>query len=270
MEQPSGEVPERSAPPDEPTAGQAGPSEPEQPSTPEQPSDPAASSDPAEPDGPKEPEQPATAPGRAWSTSALALLSMSAVLLAGATAWHLGAVFLDIAPSNTVSQQYRQQVDEWVYPEFEQNWKLFAPNPLQQNIAVEARVQTLGQDGSHHTGQWIGLTAQDVARIRHNPIPGHVDQNLLRRAWDLYSGSHNSNGDATDGQRSELHQQYLKRIVLQRLGREQQGERVVEVQLRAGTTSVSPPPWSSESWATGTSYQETPWWPVSDQDYAGL
>lgn len=248
MEQPSGGEPDESVPaPDDDAASQEAP--------------PAPTGDP---------EQPATAAGRTWSTPALAALSLTAVLLLGATAWHLFAVFLHVAPSNSMSQKYQKQVDPWIYPEFEQNWKLFAPNPLQQNVAVEARVMTLGADGTHHTHEWVGLTQQDVTGIRHNPAPGHVSQNLLRRAWDVYSGAHNDQGQSTNGQSGDLFQQYLKRIALQRLGRQWQGEQIIQVQLRSATSNVAPPSWSSERWSTAPTYQELQWWPVTDQDYVGL
>ncbi|MGA5701926.1 DUF5819 family protein [Peterkaempfera bronchialis] len=265
MEQPSGgEASEQSAAsvPDEP-AVQDDPAAPSA-TTPEDPaSDDPASEDPAS-------EDPASPVGRTWSTPAQAALSLGAVVLLVVGAWHLAMVFLHVAPASSVTQKYQTQVDAWVYPEFEQNWKLFAPNPLQQNITVDARVKTLGADGSQHTGSWVGLTAQDIADIRHNPLPSHVEQNLLRRAWDVYSSSHNEQGDNTGGQRGDLLQQYIKRIALQRLGRDWHGEQVVEVQLRTGTDSVAPPPWSTETWPLGAAYRELPWWPVTDQDYAGL
>lgn len=42
---------------------------------------------------------------------------------------HVAMVFLHVAPDNTVSKEYGEEVGAWVFPEFEQNWKLFAPNP---------------------------------------------------------------------------------------------------------------------------------------------
>ena len=56
-------------------------------------------------------------------------------------------VFLHVAPSNTVTKQHGTAIDDWIYPEFEQNWKLFAPNPLQQNIAVQVRAEVRTADG---------------------------------------------------------------------------------------------------------------------------
>lgn len=203
---------------------------------------------------------------RVWSPPALAVLVTGAVVLVGCTLGFLGAVFLHVAPPNTLYQQYQGQVDGLIYPEFEQNWKLFAPDPLQQNVTVDARVRT--EHGA--IGGWIGLTAQDIAAIRGNPIPSHADQNVLRRAWDFYDSTHTAQDDSATGPNGGLAQEYLKRIALQRIGREADGAAVTAIQLRAGTTSVAPPPWSRQTWSTQTQYRELGWWPVDDQDYRGL
>ena len=62
-------------------------------------------------------------------------------------------------------------IDDYVYPEFEQNWKLFAPNPLQQNIAVQARAEIANDDGTAKTTGWFDLSAQDGEAIDHNLAP---------------------------------------------------------------------------------------------------
>ncbi|GAA1068868.1 hypothetical protein GCM10009665_73890 [Kitasatospora nipponensis] len=210
-------------------------------------------------------QAPRPAAERVWSLPALAVLGTAGVVLLTCTAVFLGAVFLHVAPSNTLGQRYQAQVDGVIYPEFEQNWKLFAPNPLQQNISVDARVRT-----SEGTGEWIALTAQDIAAIRGNPVPSHADQNLLRRAWDFYDSTHDSQDESATGPRGPLAVEYLKRIALQRIGRTVGGSPITGVELRCGTTAVAPPPWSRESGSAQPQYRELPWWTVDDQDYRGL
>ena len=119
------------------------------------------------------------------------------VVVAVAVAVHLAMVFLHVAPENTLSKRYGTAVDDYVYPEFEQNWKLFAPNPLQQNIAVHARARVRLPDGTKDITGWVDLSAQDGRRIRGNPFPSHVSQNELRRAWDFYTGSHDGRTSPT-------------------------------------------------------------------------
>ncbi|GAA2261792.1 MULTISPECIES: DUF5819 family protein [Kitasatospora] len=208
--------------------------------------------------------------GRGWSLPALAVLCCAAAFLIGGSAVFLGALFLQSAPPNALSQRYRAQLGGIVYPEFEQNWKLFAPNPLQQNITVDARVQTISDTGRIRTRDWVGLTAQDIAAIRHNPAPSHADQNLLRRAWDLYDSTHSAGDGTAVGERGKAAEEYLKRVALQRFGRTAGGERILQIQFRVGTATIAPPAWSGEEVPTGTSYRELAWWPVDEDDYRGL
>ncbi|MFF5358058.1 DUF5819 family protein [Streptomyces scabiei] len=186
------------------------------------------------------------------------------------TCVHLGLVFLHIAPSNTLTKQHGRAVDEWVYPEFEQNWKLFAPNPLQQNIAVQARAEVRTADGERRQTGWYDLSALDGAAIDGNPLPSHTQQNELRRAWDFYVSTHDAENRATTS-RGDLSQRYVRRIVVMRLDREGAGEpgAVIErIQLRSRTTNVPAPEWSEEKVSDKPVVRELPWWQVTDDDRA--
>ncbi|MGW6703771.1 DUF5819 family protein [Streptomyces sp. NPDC054956] len=226
--------------------------------------------EPPEGGAPPSPRAPGIA-GLSTPYRVVAALALGAVAVAAC--WHLALVFLHVAPSNTVSKQNADMVDGWVYPEFEQNWKLFAPNPLQQNIAVQVRVEVRTDEGVLVTGNWRDLSAEDGLAIHHNPLPSHTQQNELRRAWDFFTGSHDED-NKSNGARGELSEQYLRRIALDRLdprtdadmavgkgGRLAVG-RLVRIQLRAATTEVPAPKWSDEKADTQTYYRELPWWTV--------
>jgi hypothetical protein len=191
--------------------------------------------------------------------AALALSAMG-LLACG----HLAVIFLHVAPANTLTKQHGDVVDEWVYPEFEQNWKLFAPNPLQQNISVHARAEVSGADG-RITTRWINLSQQDGEAIRGNLLPSHVDQNELRRAWDFYTGSHDSENRAI-GLRGELSERYIRRIVIVRLAERDYGGTVERIQVRSAVRSVGAPPWSDEKISTQPDYRVLPWWTVTPSD----
>ncbi|MGW3156599.1 DUF5819 family protein [Streptomyces sp. NPDC001089] len=181
---------------------------------------------------------------------------------------HLGMVFLHVAPSNTVTKQHGKAIDEWVYPEFEQNWKLFAPNPLQQNIDVQVRARVRGTDGSATETGWYDLSALDGAAIDGNLLPSHTQQNELRRAWDFYVGTHD-NDNRPVGLRGDLSERYLRRVVLLRLAREEAGGKgalVERVQVRSRTTNVPPPDWSDEQVSERPVLRELPWWTVTEKD----
>ncbi|WP_432097618.1 DUF5819 family protein [Streptomyces sp. bgisy100] len=193
---------------------------------------------------------------------------MTATVLLAAALAHLALVFLSIAPANAITARYEERIDAYVYPEFGQDWKLFAPNPMQRNDAVAARVRTRGEDGVLHTWAWVNLTDQDVGIIRGNPAPSHVHQNMLRRAWESYVATHSQ--QATDRLRSELAADYLLRVALQRMGRVRHGEPVVGLQIGVRMTMVPPPAWKTEKETDTPTFRKLRWWPVTDQDYKGL
>ncbi|URM90695.1 DUF5819 family protein [Streptomyces sp. MRC013] len=180
--------------------------------------------------------------------------------------FHVGVVFLHVAPSNTLSKRYGGTVDDWVMPEFEQNWKLFAPNPLQQNVAVQVRAE-VARDGTREVTPWIDLTAEDAAAIRGNPFPSHVQQNELRRAWDFYANQHD--GDRVDALRAGLSERYVRRIAMMRLEEHRLGGRIERIQVRSSTTRVAAPPWSREETDTRPYYRVQPWWTVTAADLPG-
>ncbi|WP_033320368.1 DUF5819 family protein [Streptomyces yerevanensis] len=217
----------------------------------------------------------APAPPPLTGTAVLSIRYQIAVALALAVVTvaacvHLGTMFLHVAPSNTVTKQHGQAIDEWVYPEFEQNWKLFAPNPLQQNIAVQVRAEVRAADGGIRTTRWYDLSALDGAAIDGNLLPSHTQQNALRRAWDFYVATHDDE-NRPDGLRGALAERYLRRLVVLRLDREQAGGRgavVQQVQVRSRTTNVPPPEWSTEQVSDKPVFRELSWWPVTETDRA--
>jgi hypothetical protein len=184
---------------------------------------------------------------------------------------HVGMVFLHVAPANTLSKSHAKAVNAWIYPEFEQNWKLFAPNPLQQNISVQVRADVRTTGGDEQTTGWYDLSALDGAALAGNPLPSHTEQNELRRAWDFYTSTHDANANPV-GMRGDLSESYLRRIVVLRLDREHAagtGGTVERVQVRSSTTNLKPPSWSTEKVSTQPVYRVLPWWSVSTSDRTG-
>lgn len=206
-------------------------------------------------------------PLAALSLPSRIIIGVAACVVAVVVAIHLAMMFLHVAPSNTLSKQQGGLISDYVYPEYEQNWKLFAPNPLQQNIAVQVRGQLRTGDGTVRTTGWTDLTARDGRAILHNPLPSHTQQNQLRRAWELFSSSHNAQNRPV-GTRGELSERYIRRLVLARMEGEwtRGGGRVEQIQVRSQTTAVTPPPWSSEKISDKPVYRVLPWWQVTADD----
>ncbi|MFG2460677.1 DUF5819 family protein [Streptomyces sp. NPDC048523] len=219
------------------------------------------------PDSDPEPRTGVTALSLRYQIGVVLALAVVAV----AVCVHIGMVFLHVAPSNTVTKQHGRAVDDWVYPEFEQNWKLFAPNPLQQNIAVQVRARIRTVDGGSRTTGWYDLSAQDGRAIDGNLLPSHTQQNELRRSWDLFVSTHDADNRPV-GLRGTLSQTYLRRLVVLRLERDHvaaRGDILVSVQARSRTSSVPPPKWSEEKVSVQPVYRELPWWAVTSEDTEG-
>ncbi|MCZ9341210.1 DUF5819 family protein, partial [Streptomyces sp. TRM76130] len=156
-------------------------------------------------------------------------------------------------------------------PEFEQNWKLFAPNPLQLDISVQVRAELRTADGGVRTTGWYDLSAADGRAIDGNPLPSHTQQNELRRAWDFYVATHDSD-DRPVGLRGELSQTYLRRIAVLRLdraGAARPGDVLRRVQYRSLTRAVPPPEWSGERVSDQAEPRELPWWRVPGREAEG-
>ncbi|MFE0189545.1 DUF5819 family protein [Streptomyces sp. NPDC059008] len=206
------------------------------------------------------------APNGSWPlVSRIVIMTAIGGLTLGVTL-HLLLVFLYVAPSNAITKEYDRVIKGYVYPEFDQNWQLFAPNPLQSNIAVHARAEVAFPDGSRRWTGWLAMTAQDLREIRRNPAPSHAHQNLLRQAWDFYNRTHDVKGRAL-GLRGKLAEAFVNRIAAHRLGPRIDGGQVVKVQIYASYTPIIPPKWTSDRGSTKKTYQVLPWWPVSEKEF---
>ncbi|MFC5953916.1 DUF5819 family protein [Streptomyces pratens] len=192
-------------------------------------------------------------------------------IVAAVVCTHIGMTFLHVAPVNTVSKGHAKAIEDWIYPEFEQNWKLFAPNPLQQNISVQVRAEVLTPDGGVRTTGWYDLSAEDGRAIDGNLLPSHTQQNELRRAWDFFVATHDGE-DRPVGMRGTLAESYLRRIMVMRLDRSDAagpGGVVDRLQVRSRTVNVPPPEWSEEEVSTKPVYRTLPWWPVPKDEARG-
>ncbi|MYS18788.1 hypothetical protein GA0115240_101216 [Streptomyces sp. DvalAA-14] len=195
-------------------------------------------------------------PGRIAVAVTVGVVSVAALL-------HLAMVFLHVAPSNTLSKEHAAAVSDYIYPEFEQNWKLFAPDPLQQNIHVEARAEVRQPGGALKTTGWVDMTGMDIAAMRHDPLPSHTQQNELRRAWGFYTDTHDQQEQPNAGDRSDMSRDYLQRILQDRFGSRLDGGDVVRIQARAATTQVPQPSWAAGATSSSAEYRTLPWWTVS-------
>jgi hypothetical protein len=177
------------------------------------------------------------------------------VLTAAAAAVHLAATFFFNAPSNAVSQRYQAQLTWWTSPLLTQNWQLFAPNPISENLEVDARASV---GSSAALTSWTDLTALDQAASTGDPAPSHLTMNALRNAWQEYTSTHDVNGQP-DSPLAETAQRYLQSLVLGYLRPRVSGS-VDSIQVRFTVTLVPGDGRTAQQTAPQT--QTLAWWVV--------
>jgi hypothetical protein len=198
--------------------------------------------------------------GRQLSRPAELVVAGAVALCLTATLVHVAMVFLYVAPSNTVSRLYQRQINAWVYPYFEQDWKLFAPDPQSVHQQISARTSMTVADGTPRLGDWIDLTAVDDAAVRHDLFPSHTAQNMLRRAWAAYVDAQGADGQALPP-RALMLQEYLRNIAVQRVTAHSHTT-FSAIQLRVTSTPIPPPGGADSSAEPSSSIRLLPWWSV--------
>ncbi|MFJ6348173.1 DUF5819 family protein [Streptomyces sp. NPDC054835] len=188
-------------------------------------------------------------------------LYTAVVLCLMTTLAHVVMVFLHVAPPNPVSKRYSSQVNGWVYPFFEQNWRLFAPDPDSFNRQVLARTAHTDSDGSVRVSRWFDLTAVDNSAVDHSAFPSHTAQNLLRRAWSSYVDTHGGS-DTARSERAVMLQKYLSNIAADRVAARDDSGTFEFIQLRVITLPVAAPGTAGNRPPVPTENRLLPWWKV--------
>ena len=191
-------------------------------------------------------------------------VGLIAALFLAVSLAHVALVFLYVAPSNEVSQRYSKQINMWIYPLFEQNWRLFAPDPASVTQQISARTVGTSPDGTRQVSGWFDLTAVDDAAVRHNVFPSHTSQNMLRRAWDAYVESH-GNDDQSHTERALMLQKYLRNIAVDRVTAARHST-FADIQLRVITRPIAAPTTPGNPSPPAPAPSNTrylPWWEVA-------
>lgn len=113
-----------------------------------------------------------------------------AFFVVGLVVLHFAMTFLWNAPQNPVKDSIGGQVSGYMRPFFEQNWSLFAPNPVNAEDELLVRAQVVDSEtGQTRTTDWANPTQLEWRLVLHNPAPSRASRltsNLHRRvntAW---------------------------------------------------------------------------------------
>jgi hypothetical protein len=99
----------------------------------------------------------------AWWSSFAALL----VLLA----FHVTMIQLSNMPLSPLKLQYSDLIEHYVNPLFTQNWLLFAPQPLDEDIALMVRGRFKDpRTGRLQTTRWLNVTEPLIDAVRKNRL----------------------------------------------------------------------------------------------------
>lgn len=114
-----------------------------------------------------------------------------AFFLVGLVGLHFAVTFLWNAPASPIKDAVRSDVSSYMLPFFEQNWSLFAPNPVnaEDEFLVRARVAD-PQTGEIETTDWRSATELEWRLVHHNPAPSRASRlssNLHRRMNTLWN-----------------------------------------------------------------------------------
>lgn len=137
----------------------------------------------SQPDAPEEPQPPSP-------SNPPPIAKGIAFFLVGLLGIHFGVTFLFNAPDNPVKDALGDEVSGYIQPFFQQNWSLFAPNPINSEDELLVRAQVLDPDsGETTTTDWVSATRLEWQLIENNPFPSRASRlssNLHRRldsAW---------------------------------------------------------------------------------------
>lgn len=193
-------------------------------------------------------------PRRRWSRALVAGTFLVTGVLAAA---QMAATFLYNAPRSLVTQRYAAQVAWWMTPLQNQNWQLFAPNPISENVEIDARA-SIGPGAT--LTPWLNLSGIDDATTNGDPAPSHLTMNALRNAWQEFNDTHSSTGipDA-DSPMAGTAQAYLQNLVLSYL-RPTLSQPLDSIQVRFVVTLLPGPGRTAAQ--TAPQVQTLPWWLV--------
>lgn len=114
-----------------------------------------------------------------------------AFFVTGLLAIHIVVTFLFNAPSNPVKETLRGEIAGYMLPVFDQNWSLFAPNPInsEDTLLIRARIAD-PEGGDDRITEWVNATEREWTLVHHSLAPSRASRlssNLHRRlhsAWD--------------------------------------------------------------------------------------
>lgn len=90
--------------------------------------------------------------------------------LAMAIAGHFLATALFVGPLNPIKLAWGDEITGYMTPYFEQNWSLFAPNPISEERGILVRARVTGEDGTVRTTPFADITNPAINAVHANRL----------------------------------------------------------------------------------------------------
>jgi hypothetical protein len=81
---------------------------------------------------------------------------------------HFSFIFIYLSPGNTWRSKNWDTIYSYMNPVFTQNWRLFAPNPANQQLNLDMRVQYVDQSGATHETGWRSISQSVIQSLQSN------------------------------------------------------------------------------------------------------
>jgi hypothetical protein len=81
---------------------------------------------------------------------------------------HFSFTFIYLSPGNTWRSKNWDTIFSYMNPVFTQNWRLFAPNPANQQLNLDMRVHYVDQAGATHETGWRSITQPVIQSLQSN------------------------------------------------------------------------------------------------------
>jgi hypothetical protein len=100
------------------------------------------------------------------------VLAAFALLLTAACAFHAAMSVLFVLPPNPLGESVRPLVLAYTHPLFEQYWNVFAPTPIEDDLAIYARTKPAGGSDAAASG-WVDVSTPLISADKVDPLAAY-------------------------------------------------------------------------------------------------
>ena len=134
--------------------------------------------------------------GRPAQTKPKAWVRALAAIAVLATAWHILASFLWIAPYSENAREVvpGTMLTSYMIPFFGQSWSVFAPEPINGDYHFNVRAVLSPADGQEEVTGWVSATDVELSMLKYNLFPPRAGIQSSELA-SSYKGAFDGMGD---------------------------------------------------------------------------